>query len=354
MTSRAQEPRAPFPYLVEEVRLTNQMAGVTLVGTLTRPIGPTRTAAVLLIPGSGAQDRDESLCGHRPFFVLADHLTRCGLVVLRLDDRGVGGSTGDKDECGHEELLTDVRTAMDFLACHETVDATRLGLVGHSEGACLASAAAGQFSDVAFVVLMACGAGRGEDGIHEQSVLIARAAGATEEQIAHERRMNERVFEILKGPLDSEAARSAIRPVFAEFLRTWPGGSSLSNAEIGGHVERMADTVLAGAFRFFLRCDFGPYLQCVRCPVLALYGELDLQVPPLSNIPRLREALALAGNAHVTVEEFPALNHLFQTAPTGALSEYEEIEETIAVAVLQRISTWIAALSLKDGCPTTP
>jgi pimeloyl-ACP methyl ester carboxylesterase len=216
MTCRPQEPKPPFPYLAEEVQLTNKLAGVTLAGTLTRPNLAGPAAAVLLVPGSGTQDRDESLCGHRPFLVLADHLTRSGLVVLRLDDRGVGGSTGDKDECGHEELLSDVRIALDFLTLHEAVDPNRLGLVGHSEGACLAAAAAGQFPDLAFVVLLACAAGRGEDGIHEQSVLMARAAGATEEQIEHERRMNDRVFEILKG---RSTPKQPVRP-FGPFLRS--------------------------------------------------------------------------------------------------------------------------------------
>ena len=321
------------------------MAGVTLAGTLTRPNRPGRAAAVLLIPGSGSQDRDEALCGHRPFLVLADHLTRCGVVVLRLDDRGVGGSTGDKDGCGHEELLADVRIALDFLASHSAVDAARLGLIGHSEGACLASAAAGLLSDVAFVVLMACGAGRGEDGLHEQWALIARMAGATEEQIAHERRMNDAVFDILKSRLDSDAAQSVIRPVFARFLRSWPGTSSFSDAEAesDGHVERMTDIVLAGAFRYFLTCDFGAYLQRVRCPVLALYGEFNLQVPPLSHLPRLRDALAMAGNTQVIVEEFPGLNHLFQTATTGAVSEYEEME---------RLPPWSCSRSRRGSQPS--
>ena len=326
---------------------------MSLAGTLTRPKRAERAAAILLIPGSGTQDRDESLCGHRPFLVLADHLTRCGLIVLRLDDRGAGGSTGDKDECSHEELFTDVETALGFLAGHEAVDGARLGLVGHSEGACLAAAAAAQFTDVAFVVLMACAAGRGEDGIHEQSALIARAAGASEEQIAHEHRMNDAVFAVLETSLDAEAARAAIRPVFSRFLRTWPGGSAPARTGDSTGTSKEWSTCAAPAFRSSLTCDFGEYLRRVSCPVLALYGGLDLQVPPSSNVPRLRRALATAGNTQVTVEEFPTLNHLFQTATTGALSEYEQIEETMAPVVLDRISMWIAACGRESCRPAT-
>jgi pimeloyl-ACP methyl ester carboxylesterase len=330
--------------LSEGITLLNVDAGVRLAGTLTLPEAADVVTAVLLVPGSGAQDRDEALCGHRPFLVLADHLTRWGSSVLRLDDRGAGESTGEKDECTHADLLTDVRTALDFLSRHHAIDPARVGLIGHSEGACLAAAAAARFPDIAFVVLMACGTGIGEHCIHDQSALIARAAGATQEQIDHERRMNEAVFAILKSPLDRAAAGAAIRPIFAEFLRSWPDQPTLSSAEVEEHVERMAGIVLARAFRSSLTCDFSAYLRQVHCPVLAMYGELDLQVPPGPNLPRLREALEVAGNTNVAFEVFPGVNHLFQRAKSGALSEYEEIEETIAPVVLNRITDWIGSL----------
>jgi uncharacterized protein len=344
MASRPQEPTPPFLYLIDEVTLLNVDAGVRLAGTLTRPESADAVAAILLVPGSGAQDRDEALCGHRPFLVLADHLTRWGAAVLRLDDRGVGGSTGKKDECTHEDLLTDVKTALDFLSRHHAIDPSRVGLIGHSEGACLAAAAAARFPDIAFVVLMACGAGLGEQLIHEQSALIARAAGETPEQIEHERRMNEAVFAILKSPLDRAAAGAAIRPIFAEFLKSWPGQRPLSSSEVAAHVATMVDIVLARAFRSFLTSDSSAYLRQVHCPVLAMYGELDLQVPPGPNLPRLREALEVAGNASVVIEEFSGVNHLFQRAKTGALSEYEEIEETMAPVVLGWITDWLGSI----------
>jgi pimeloyl-ACP methyl ester carboxylesterase len=151
MTSRPQEPTEPYPYLVEGISLTPPMAGITLAGTLSRPTHDQATTAVLLIPGSGAQDRDEHICGHRPFVVLADHLTRAGVTVLRLDDRGVGDSTGRKDECSHEDLLADVETALAFLSRHPAVDSRRVGLLGHSEGALIAAATAARFADVAFL-----------------------------------------------------------------------------------------------------------------------------------------------------------------------------------------------------------
>ena len=340
MTFRPQEPTQPLRYTVEEVVLESEDEGVRLAGTFTRPQSGRRTAAVLLIPGSGAQDRDEQLCGHRPFLVLANHLTRCGVAVLRLDDRGVGESTGDKDQCTHDDLLRDVRLALDFLAAHEDVDATRIGLIGHSEGAVLAAAAATRYEHVAMIVLMGCPALPGEHAIHEQSALISRQSGATEAQVAHERRMNEEVFAVLKRPISPESARTQVLSILASHLKSWPG-QSVEDDELVTHINVMADTVLTPAFRSFLNCEPALYFRQVRCPVLALFGELDIQVPPALHMHVLTEALSAAGNPDVTIEECRGLNHLFQTAKTGAISEYEEIEETMAPSVLERISNWI-------------
>lgn len=343
MASRPQEPTTPFPYLVEEVRIWTDHGQVCLAGTLTRPQAAGKSAAVLLIPGSGPQNRDERLCGHRPFLVLADHLTRSGIAVLRLDDRGVGGSTGNKDLCTHQDLLRDVRAALDFMAGHDALDPSRLGLVGHSEGAILAAAAAARQPDVSLIVLMACPSLPGEQSIHEQSARIARLAGASEAQIAHEHRMNDAVFRTLRQPLLPAMARDRITSVLAAHLSSWPDMPADDHVLLAENVNSMADIVLAPAFRAFLACDPALHLRSVRCPVLALFGGLDVQVNPASHMPALSEALGAAGNPDIAIEEWPGLNHLFQTAGTGAISEYEAIEETIAPSVLARISGWICA-----------
>lgn len=340
MRLRPQDPEEPPPYTVEDVRLETEAGRVQLAGNFTCPQTSTRAPAILLIPGSGPQDRNEQLCGHRPFLVLADHLTRAGIAVLRLDDRGVGGSTGDKDQCTHENLLQDVRAALNHLAGHERVDAARLGLIGHSEGTVLAAAAAARHEDIAFVVFMAGVALPGAQTIHEQSALVSRLAGATNAQIAHERRMNEAVFEILMRPLPYGPARERILPILATCLATWPDRPDESR-DVMADAGVMADVVLAPAFRSFLNCDPASHLREVRCPVLALFGELDVQAPPATHMPALMEALSMANNADVTAETWRGLNHLFQTATTGDISEYELIEETLAPALLERIATWV-------------
>lgn len=340
MTFRPQEPAEPLRYTVEGVVLESEEGGVRLAGTFTRPQSARRTAAVLLIPGSGAHDRDEQLCQHRPFLVLADHLTCSGIAVLRLDDRGVGESTGDKDQCTHDDLLRDVHLALDFLAAHEYVDATRLGLIGHSEGAVLAAAAATRYKQIAFIVLMGCPTLPGEQTIHEQSALISRKSGANDAQVAHERRMNEEVFAVLKRPISHESARKQILSILASHLKPWPD-QPVEDDDVATHINVMADTVLTPAFRPFLNCEPAFHFRRVRCPVLAIFGELDVQVPPAMHMQVLRETLSAAGNPDVTIEEFRGLNHLFQTATTGAISEYEVIEETMAPSVLERLSDWI-------------
>ena len=256
----------------------------------------------------------------------------------------MGGSTGDKNECTHDDLLSDVRTALAYLARHEAVDPRRLCLLGHSEGAALAAAAAARLEGIAMVVLLGCPAGPGAAVVLEQAARISRLSGATGEEVAHEQRMSEAVFAILQQPLGRQAARAAVLPMLAEHLRTWPG-QPLGDAAIAEHAQTMADVVVAPAFRSFLSRDPAHDLEAVRCPVLALYGERDVQVPPATHLPRLRRALSVAGNHDVSALELPGLNHLFQSAETGAIEEYGLIEETIAPVVLERIAGWIAARS---------
>ena len=341
MKPRSQEPVGSLPYDSESVLLRTE-PGIELAGTITLPREASSAPAVLLVPGSGAQDRDEQLCGHKPFLVLADHLTRSGIVVLRLDDRGVGSSSGKKDQCTYDNLLIDIRAALDYLASRNEVDPSFIGILGHSEGGILAAAAA-YYHLASFSILLACPAALGEDTIHQQAALISELSGATTQQVSHERRMNEAVFAILRQPLSNDSIRADVQSVIATYLRTWPHeGDHDGSFEV--HARDMAHAVLAPAFRAFLTCDPRTYLSGIDTPVLALFAELDVQVPPAIHMHLLRTALTSRGNSFVTVEEFAGLNHLFQTATTGSISDYESIEETISPRVLTRISDWVQSI----------
>jgi uncharacterized protein len=334
---RPQDPKPPYPYTEEQVTYRNVKAGITLAGTLTMPKASTSPApAVLLLSGSGAQNRDAALMGHRPFLVLADYLTRQGIAVLRVDDRGLGGSTGRYADATLFDLADDAVAGVEFLKTHQGIDPARIGIVGHSEGGVVAPLAATKSSDVRFLVLMAGTGMTGEEILYAQGVLIGRAQNATEEAIAHRRTYQERSFAVLKQEPDAAAATIKLRAVNAE---SFPNAGEMQKAALDASLAQMT----GHRFRIFLTYDPKPALRKVTVPVLAINGEKDLQVPAKENLALIEEALAAGGNKAVTIQLLPGLNHLFQTATTGAPHEYAQIAETMAPVAMQAISDWIRA-----------
>ena len=307
----------------------DSVPGVTLSGTLTLPKAVVRAPAVLLISGSGPQDRDELVFGHRPFLVLADHLTRQGVAVLRMDDRGIGKSTGQFATATSEDFADDAAAGVSFLQKHARINPARIGLVGHSEGGLVAPLVATRAPGVAYLVLLAAPGVDGAAILIEQSARIGRAAGMSEEAITQNQGMQRKIFEIVRTEPDQAARLEKIKATLAGL----PAGAAESQA-------RQASLPW---FRFFLAHDPAAVLEKVKQPVLALTGSLDLQVPPTQNMPPIKAALERGGNRDVTIDTPEGLNHLFQTAKTGALTEYSAIEETFAPAALERISTWIAS-----------
>ena len=343
---RPQEPKEPLPYDAEEVRYPNAAGGNELAGTLTLPRTAGPHPAVVLVSGSGAQDRNETVMGHRPFLVLSDYLTRNGIAVLRFDDRGVGGSTGDFATATSEDFATDVIAGIDYLVGRDDIAHDRIGVIGHSEGGLIAPMVAVQSDNVAFIVLMAGPAVTGEEIILEQSALISRASGRSEAEIQEAGAINKEVFEIVETEPDTAVAAARLEELFRAVASRM---SEEERAQAGLTNDQAVDTWVQGQvrrvnsnwIRFFLTYDPAPTLARVRVPILAISGELDLQVPPEQNVPVMRRVLEESGNPDYTVEVLPGLNHLFQTATSGLPAEYANIEETIAPAALQLISDWI-------------
>jgi len=330
---RPQTPAPPFPYAVEEVSFTT--GAVTHAGTLTLPPGPGPHPAALLITGSGAQDRDETIFEHRPFAVIADHLTRAGVAVLRVDDRGVGGTGGSTAEAPAEVLVGDVRAGVALLRGRPAIDGARVGVIGHSEGGMTGPMAAAEDPGIAFVVMLA------GPGVPSREILLAQGRTAYAAGGAEGARL-ERVVALhaaaLDAPADDPAAlEAAVRALVAAQLEL--AGAPMSEAAVQGGLAQFQSPW----FRSFLGQAPATYLARVRCPVLALIGEKDFQVPPEMNLPALRAALA--HNPDATIEQLPGLNHLFQTAQTGLLEEYAQIEETFAPAALARVTGWVVAKS---------
>ncbi|MHC4082025.1 MAG: alpha/beta hydrolase family protein [Planctomycetota bacterium] len=341
--NRPQHPKLPYPYLAQDVTIEHPN-GHILAGTLTVPTGDGPFPAAILITGSGAQDRDETIFGHKPFLVIADHLTRNGIAVLRFDDRGVGGSTGSFAGATTEDLAGDVVAAMKFLGTVEAVDPSRVGLIGHSEGGLIAPMVAGTTEGVSFIVLLAGPGVRGDDLLRVQGKLILEAGGADEETIARTRLQQEKFFELVLNDADEETLREALRPMIeAEFAAMGLEGEQSEQLE--QMIETQAQLQASPWMRFFITYDPRPALAKVRCPVLALNGTLDLQVWHEQNLPEIEKAIKEAGG-DVTVRRYEKLNHLFQPAETGSITEYGVIETTFDEQVLEDMVTWI---KLKTG-----
>ena len=340
---RPQEPKKPYPYNEEEVVYENEEAGIKLTGTLTWPRSEGPFPAVLLITGSGPQDRNETLLGHKPFLVLADYLTRKGIAVLRVDDRGIR----DKDlvatffNSTGEDFAGDALTGVRYLKSRKEINPKQIGLIGHSEGGLVAPMAAVQSPDVAFIVLMAGPGLVGEELLYLQASAIFRALGASDELLAWQRALAERQFALLKEEKDSAAAERGLRKLEKDAEAELSEEDRKLVDSLGSTLESDLKMMVSPWFRHFLTYDPKPTLMKVNCPVLAIIGELDLQVPPKENLPAIEEALKAGGNEHYTVKELPGLNHLFQTAHTGALSEYAKIEETISPTALKIIADWV-------------
>lgn len=339
--NRPQEPKPPYPYKEREVAYDNTAGGVKLAGTLTIPQGKGPFPAVLLITGSGAQNRNEELMGHKPFLLIADYLTRRGIAVLRVDDRGIGGSTGSVDQSTTNDFVGDVLTGVAFLKKQPEIDPKKIGLIGHSEGGLIAPIAASRSTDVAFIVMMAGTGLTGEEILYLQGALIAKAAGAPEAALADQLKGQKALFSIIKQEKDNAVAEKKITAYREEELSKLPEEERKKAATMDAQFKAGIRATMSPWFRYFLTLDPRPSLRKVTCPVLAINGANDLQVPPKENLPEIEAALKAAGNKDYTVKLLPGLNHLFQTSATGAPSDYAKIEETISPSALQIMGDWI-------------
>lgn len=343
---RPQTPQPPFPYDSEDVTFDSR-PGVRLAGTLTLPRSHAgRIPTVLLIAGSGPNNRDEAILNHKLFLVLADYLTRRGFGVLRYDKRGIGKSTGAYAQATSADFADDAEAGVAYLKTRKEVDGAKIGLIGHSEGGLIAPLVASRNKGVAFIVLMAGPGLNGEEILYRQTALIAKAGGGTDEAIAVNRKSQEKLFAIAKTEKDPGVARQKLR----ELIDTlWLGFSEEKRAALKSKepLYAQANALTSPWMRYFLVYDPVPALQKVTCPVLALNGSKDMQVPPREDLSKIEAALKAGGNRDYTIKELPDLNHLFQTCTTGSPVEYGNIEETMSPIALQTMGDWIATHTVK-------
>jgi fermentation-respiration switch protein FrsA (DUF1100 family) len=325
---RPQNPVKPYPYHDEDVSYENKAQNVTLAATLTIPQGKGPFPGVVLITGSGPQDRDEALLGHQPFLVLSDYLTRHGIAVLRADDRGVGKSTGVFAKGTTADFATDAEAGVAYLKTRPEIDPHKIGLIGHSEGGVIAPMVAARNKDVAFIVMMAGTGVPGDQILPAQGEAIEVANGKSPEEAAKNAANEKEMLTLVETEKDDAALQKELKEKMA---------GEVPEAQIGLQISQITSVW----FRYFLTYDPATALRKVTCPVLAINGSLDMQVLPSQNLPAIRKALAESGNQHVEIDELPGLNHLFQTAKTGSPAEYSQIEETISPVALDKMATWI-------------
>jgi len=342
---RPQEPKKPYPYHSEDVTFKNETANLNLAGTLTLPHKKGVFPAVILISGSGESNRNQEIMGHKPFLVIADFLTKKGIAVLRYDDRGVGKSTGNHKIATTADFAIDALSAINYLKTRPEIDLKKIGLIGHSEGGIIAPITASKSNDVSFIILLAGTGVRGDKILLEQSRLISKTMGVSETDIQKIVQSNNTVFKMVIESKNSESLKKELSLFIKNELKKDNSQLQQSGMDEESFITMKINRIAYPWMEYFIKYDPAPILEKVKCNVLVLNGEKDIQVSANQNIPAITKALTAGGHNKFTVKRYPNLNHLFQECTTGAISEYSTIEQTFSPIVLTDINNWIKKIT---------
>jgi fermentation-respiration switch protein FrsA (DUF1100 family) len=338
---KPQEPTKPYPYYTEEVKFENTKDKLILAGTLNLPEKEGNFPAVILISGSGPQNRDEELMGHKPYLILSDYLTKNGIAVLRFDDRGTAESTGNFATATTLDFATDVEFALKYLQTRKEINKNKIGLIGHSEGAVIAPIVAAKFDDINFIVLLAGTGIRGDKLLLLQQELIGKASGVSDAILQNAKVINEGAFDIIIKSKNTDSLETKLIGYIKKALKDNPDSGKPAEMDEDEYVNLMLKQLTSPWMYFFIKYNPATVLKKVKCPVLAINGEKDLQVPATVNLDAIKIALEKGGNKNLTTKKIPNLNHLFQECETGSPFEYATIEQTFSPIALEEISDWI-------------
>ncbi|MCP5063799.1 MAG: prolyl oligopeptidase family serine peptidase, partial [Ignavibacteriae bacterium] len=341
---RPQEPKVPFPYYTKDIKFFNSEDEVELAGTITLPDTIGKYPAVVLITGSGPQNRNSEVFGHKLFLVLADHLTRNGIGVLRFDDRGVGESSGNIQTATSENYALDALAGVQYLQTRNDVDLNNIGLIGMSEGGMIAPIANSLSDDIAFIILMAGPGIPTPELLELQTIAISRASGIPEEKIIFNSSIMQGAYKILNESTEEESINKKLKNYFDGRLKELSKEELEEIGDLNIFIERQVNLLTSSWFRYLLKYNPEENLTKVKCPVLAINGEKDLQVLPKENLAGIEKALKKGGNTNYTIKELPNLNHIFQKCETGNPNEYAKIEETMNPLALETIAKWISGV----------
>ncbi|WP_226648068.1 alpha/beta hydrolase family protein [Microbulbifer variabilis] len=334
--NRPQTPQGPFPYSIEEVSFNDPTTGNVISGTLTKPESNIKATAVL-ISGSGPQDRDETLFGHKPFAIIADHLTRQGYAVFRYDDRGIGGSSGDFRAATSEDFASDTSAAVDYLNSRKDLPKGRVGLIGHSEGGMIAPMVASSRDDIAFSILLAGPGVKIPELIVDQWYRDRKFKGLPEESLKRLSQLDKEIFEKIGQLGVKESINGEIDKLLYESVKL----EGTKEEYLDDQVEQLKKEYSTLWFRYFLKFNPESYLKQIKSPLLALNGSLDFQVDAKMNLSNIQSVLSSAGHKDFKTIELEKMNHLFQSAQNGSFSEYAEIEESFSPIALNTMSSWL-------------
>lgn len=335
---RPQEPQPPFPYRSEEVTVRNEQDGINLAGTLTLPEKGKKFPAVVMVTGSGAQNRNEEIMRHKPFLVIADYLTRQGIAVLRCDDRGTAASEGNHATATNEDLARDTEAAISYLRTRKEINTKKIGIIGHSAGGIIAFMVAAKDPSVAFVISLAGAGVKGDSLMLKQVELISKSQGMPDAIWQGMKPAVRNRYAILQQTDKTPAELQ--KELYADVTKTM-SAEQLKDLNTIQQVSAQISSMTSPWYLHFMRYDPAVDLKKLKCPVLALNGEKDIQVDATINLNAIQERITGNGNKDVTIKAYPNLNHLFQTCEKGTLTEYGQLEETISPEVLKDITEWI-------------
>jgi len=338
---RPQDPQKPYPYYSEEVTFKNLKDNITLAGTLTLPSKDGNFPVVVLITGSGPQNRDEELMGHKPFLILSDYLTRNGIGVLRYDDRGTNASTGNFGTATTFDFATDVESAVSFLKTRKEIDLKHIGLIGHSEGGIIAPIVAVHDQDIRFIVLMAGTGISGDKLLLLQQKSIGSASNLKKDVLSESAEINRGLYDIVLQSTNNDTLKKQVTDYLKTAIASSKDKEIPKGMTVDDIIKQQVAVITSPWMITFIKYDPSIILEKVKCPVLALNGDKDLQVSSKVNLPAIEKALKKGGDKNVSIVELPGLNHLFQECTTGLPKEYSEIAQTISPVALKTISEWI-------------
>lgn len=337
------------PIKSKELQILNPQAEITISATLTYPAKGKNFPTVVLISGSGPQDRDASMFGQKPFKNLAEKLTRSGFAVVRFDERGVGKSSGNYASATTKDLTSDVVHIVNHLAQEKKLHPKKIGLLGHSEGSIIAAAVAAQIKDVSFVISMG-GPGMPFDTLMLlQYRMISEAAGAQRDDIARSIALNKAIFKAARSKMDSTALAKEVKILVSQKLikDSLPISADSLNTMIRSATALYNQQINNPWMKYALNINPLNYWKKVSCPVYILNGYLDLQVPSSPNVLLIQDELARSGNYNVQIKGYPGLNHLFQKAKVGTIDEYGSGKVIINYNVQNDIIDWLNGLFVK-------